>query len=280
VCVDGSDACTREDERRLPEDRVLHNERPDNKDLDDNGAAFVEQPARALLQLASYNVHRCVGGDYRYDPSRIARVIQETGCDTIALQEVDNKASARADSMQLDYLAQITGMQSVAGQTIIHHEGHYGNALLTRREIVAVRRHDFSYAGYEPRGALDVDLQDASGIIRLIVTHLGLRSAERRVQIRQLMALIESTPPDQPVIVAGDMNEWLPWSRTVKWMNTLCGSAPATPSFPAWHPLLSLDRVWTRAPHRVTHLHTWRSPLSRVASDHLPVIATVSLGNR
>lgn len=234
----------------------------------------------ALLQLASYNVHRCVGGDFRYDPSRIARVIQQMGCDTIALQEVDNKASARADSMQLDYLAQVTGLQAVAGHTIIHHAGHYGNALLTHKEIVAVRRHDFSYSNYEPRGALDVDLRDANGSVRLIVTHLGLRSAERRMQIRKLMALIESTPLDQPVVVAGDMNEWLPWSRAVQWMNTLCGAAPAVRSFPAWQPVLSLDRVWTRAPYRVTHLHTWQSPLSRVASDHLPVIATINTGHR
>jgi endonuclease/exonuclease/phosphatase family metal-dependent hydrolase len=248
--------------------------------LDNNAPAFVESSASIGLQLASYNVHRCVGGDFRYDPLRIARVIQEIGCDTIALQEVDNKASARADSMQLDYLAQITGMQAIAGQTILHHEGHYGNALLTHREIIDVRRHDFTYRGYEPRGALVVDVGDPGGVVRLIVTHLGLRTAERRTQIRQLMALIESTPANQLVIVAGDMNEWRSQSRAVKEMNTLCGSAaPTVRSFPAWHPLLSLDRVWTRRPYRVTQLRTWRSPLSRVASDHLPVIATVSRGN-
>lgn len=229
----------------------------------------------AGLRIASYNIHRCVGSDYRCDPARTAKVLQQIDCDIIALQEVDNRASARADSMQLDYLAHLTGMQSIAGQTILRHEGHYGNALLTRREILGVRRHDFSYRGYEPRGALDVDLACAFGALRLIVTHLGLRAAERRHQIKFLMELIDDTPAERMVVVAGDMNEWLPWSRAVRWMNTLCGSAPARPSFPAWRPLLSLDRIWARGPHSITTMQALRTPLTRIASDHLPVIASI-----
>ena len=63
--------------------------------------------------------------------------------------------------MQLEYLAAATGMQSVAGTTIIRHDRDYGNALLTRRKILDVRRHDLSFRRFEPRGALEVDLDVA-----------------------------------------------------------------------------------------------------------------------
>jgi hypothetical protein len=36
--------------------------------------------------IASYNVHKCVGRDRRFDPDRTSRVIQEIGADIIALR--------------------------------------------------------------------------------------------------------------------------------------------------------------------------------------------------
>ena len=42
------------------------------------------------LVLATYNIHRCVGRDGRYDPGRIRDVVQELDADVIALQEVDS----------------------------------------------------------------------------------------------------------------------------------------------------------------------------------------------
>ena len=61
--------------------------------------------------------------------------------------------------MQLEYLAKALGMQAVAGSTIVRHEGEYGNALLTRRRILDVKRHDLSFRRFEPRGALEVDIE-------------------------------------------------------------------------------------------------------------------------
>ena len=41
------------------------------------------------LRVASYNIHRAIGRDGRYEPGRILRVAQELNADIIALQEVD-----------------------------------------------------------------------------------------------------------------------------------------------------------------------------------------------
>jgi len=234
-------------------------------------------PRPDLLRIASYNVHSCRGTDGRCDAARIARVIDELGCDTVGLQEVDNRAGPRSDSEQLTYIANLTGMSAVAGSTIVHHEGSYGNALLTRRRIHAVRRHDFSHRSFEPRGALDVELRTDGGRVRVIVTHLGLRPAERRVQVRQLLRLLEDAPADVPVVVLGDINEWLPVGRPLRWLHRELGRAPAPRTFPSALPLFALDRVWARPAAALHGVDVHVSPASRVASDHLPVKAEVAL---
>lgn len=230
------------------------------------------------LRIASYNVHGCVGNDRCRDAARVARVIEETGCDTIGLQEVDSRPGGGHDSMQLDFIAARLGMQAVAGHTIVRHDGAYGNALLTRRPVVGVRRHDFSFGRREPRGALEVDLDVAGRPVRVIVTHLGLRPAERRYQVRHMLRLLHDLPLHQVVLVLGDINEWLPLGRPLRWLHGLLGRTPGERSFPARLPLFALDRVWVRPRHALLAFGVHRSPASRLASDHLPVKALVAAG--
>jgi endonuclease/exonuclease/phosphatase family metal-dependent hydrolase len=238
-------------------------------------AAPAIEPAR-VLRVGSYNIHRCVGGDGRCDPERVAQVIRELACDTIGLQEVDNSAGPLPTSAQLDYLARSTGMASVAGLRLIRRRGHYGNALLTRRRVLEVRRHDLSFSWREPRGALDVDI-DVDGIAtRVIVTHLGLTPGERRHQMRRILAIVAEGNLAQPVILLGDINEWLPLGRPLRWLHALFGRPPAMRSFPAILPLLALDRIWVRPRAALLSLDVHHSPVARLASDHLPVTAAMA----
>jgi endonuclease/exonuclease/phosphatase family metal-dependent hydrolase len=144
-------------------------------------------PEFESLHVGSYNIHRCVGTDGRCDMQRVADVITEMGCDTIGLQEVDSSPGAHSDSHQLEYLAEATGMQAIAAATIIKHDRAYGNALLTRRKILDVRRHDLSFLRFEPRGALEVDLDVSGTCVRVFVMHLGLLPIERRYQMRKVL---------------------------------------------------------------------------------------------
>ena len=48
------------------------------------------------LRIASYNVHKAVGVDYRRSPERIARVIASLKADIVALQEVDRRLASPA----------------------------------------------------------------------------------------------------------------------------------------------------------------------------------------
>ena len=217
------------------------------------------------LRIATYNLHGCVGSDGVRDPQRIARVIGELGCDTIGLQEVYG----------LDVLAAELGMQAVAGPAIVLHGRHLGNALLTRRRILATRHHDYSWGKREPRSMLDVEIEVDGAPLRVLIVHFGLGLRERAFQLRKLVQLLHDTPKHEGVVIVGDINEWLPLSRPLRSLHGLLGKSPAERTFPARWPLFALDRIWTRPRRSLLTLEAHRSPLAARASDHLPLRAMV-----
>jgi endonuclease/exonuclease/phosphatase family metal-dependent hydrolase len=231
-----------------------------------NWRALDEQLGPDCLRIATYNLHGCVGRDGARDAQRIAEVVAELGCDTVGLQEV----------FGLEVLQRTLNMTAVAGPHHMWHDRHVGNALLTRRRVLAVRNHDYSWPRHEPRTALDVDLDVDGETVRVIVTHLGLKPAERRFQVRKLLSLLKDTPLYERVVVLGDINEWLPLGRPLRWLNALFGHSPAERTFPSRWPLFALDRVWVRPRHALLAFGAHRSPLAVLASDHLPVKAIIA----
>lgn len=225
---------------------------------------------------ASYNIHRCIGLDRRHDPERVARVIDELDTDIIGLQEVESRFGGAPDMHQLNFLAEETGFTVVAGSTILRADSHYGNALLTRHTVREVRSVDVSVPGREPRGILDVDLDIHGQRVRVLVTHLGLGSSERRRQTRLLLETV-AAHGDEPVIVLSDFNEWFPWRKPLRWMHRRLGHPPAPNTFPAAWPVMALDRIWAAPRRHLVEVRVHSSPLARRASDHLPLTAVIDL---
>ena len=227
--------------------------------------------------VASYNIHGCVGKDRRRDAQRIAEVVTELDADVMGLQEVNSRIGLDDHDMQMDFLAKSTGLQAIGGHVISHDEGHYGNLLLTRHPVIDVRRIDISVSGYEPRGALDVDLKIHDQPVRVIVTHFGLFGRERREQARRLLDTLSiHENPDRLVVVLGDFNEWQPFSRSLKSINARLGMTPAPATFPAIFPLLALDRIWVWPRSALLDVNTHATRITRICSDHLPLRAVVT----
>ena len=226
------------------------------------------------IKLATYNIHACIGADKRFDPDRIVRVLQEIDADVVALQEVEHH---RVDNLDLlDYLAAKTGLNAIAGPTLLRESRHYGNALLTKLPVSALHRINLSLSHREPRGALDVTLDCNGKSLQVVATHLGLNPRERRQQVRQLLSLLESSSADIYVLM-GDLNEWFLWGRILRWLHRHFYATPHMATFPAACPLLALDRIWVNPRNVLANMKTHRSPLARTASDHLPLTAQLIL---
>jgi endonuclease/exonuclease/phosphatase family metal-dependent hydrolase len=225
------------------------------------------------LTVATWNVHGGVGRDRHYSPSRIADVVLETGADVIALQEVGSKDSS---DVLLDALVGGTGFAAVDGWTCRRRGCDFGNVVLSRFPIATARRLDLTVRDREPRGALDVVASTPQGALRVIGTHLGLWPGERRAQVRKLLGALAREMP-LPTVLTGDLNEWYLWGRPLRWLHRHFERTPAPATFPAWRPVLSLDRLWTQPASLLVELRVHRSALARAASDHLPLVARLAM---
>ena len=233
-------------------------------------------PAIRRLTFASYNIHSCFGTDRKYQPERVRDVLAAIDADVVGLQEVDLRLLVDGRH-QLAFLTDSLAMGAVAGPNFHDHRGHFGNALLTRLPVLQSRRIDLSVRRFEPRGALDVVL-DFDGLpLRVVVTHLGLSAAERRLQVRRLLHALDEVNAHLPVVVMGDFNEWKPTGGALRGLNRRFGATLAPRTFPSRFPLLPLDRLWVWPPAAVRRIGVFRwPPLTRQASDHLPLRADLA----
>ncbi len=237
------------------------------------------------VRVVTYNIHTCVGVDRRYDPGRIGAVLREIAADIACLQEVDTRRSIDHYSNQWAYLGQATGCQVVTGTGIRTHRGQFGNAILTRFPVLAARAIDLTVAGYAPRGAIDADILIGDHVLRVLATHFGLHAAERRLQANRLMtALGEAAASNRreafAVLLMGDLNEWRGRSGAIRSLDRRLGPSAAPRTFPSWMPVLPLDRIYADGRAELRDVSVYRSPLARLASDHLPLVGSLCWSGR
>jgi endonuclease/exonuclease/phosphatase family metal-dependent hydrolase len=225
------------------------------------------------LRVVTYNIHRCRGLDRRVRPERITAVLSAIDADIIALQEVGSDHDG-VDT--LERLRHATGLKAVSGPARWRAAGAHGNCLLSRHPIVECTHLDLTYQRREARSAIDAVIDCEGTLLRVLATHLGLRPAERRAQVRSLLKALEAETP-HPTLLMGDLNEWFLWGRPLRWLHRHFRKTPSPRSFPARAPLLALDRIWVEPRVLLQRLWVHASPAARAASDHVPVVADISL---
>ncbi len=221
------------------------------------------------MRVASYNVRKAVGLDWRRDPDRIVDVLGEIDADIIVLQEADRRVGSRGGVLPLDRLETELGyiMTDVSLRPGSH--GWHGNAILVRSKFTDLVAGRIELPVMEPRGAVSVQLKHPD--LEVIGVHLGLTPGMRRKQMLTLQKVLRGR--DHPVLLAGDFNEWssvrLPFDAS---------ATVVTPglTFHATRPTAALDRFVLGRGLRAVSAHVHKSALAKRASDHLPVVIEIA----
>lgn len=229
-----------------------------------------------MLRIASYNVHGFVGTDGVRDVARVASVLRNIDADVIALQEVTFGDATREIIEPVEILAELSGFSSVCAPIQRHDGLPFGNAILTKLPMLDSRRICLSYLDREPRTALEVTVDTGARPLRVVATHLGLRPAERRFQVRRILEHVSGDEHSVTVLL-GDFNEWFLVGRPLRWLHARFGRGPAVRTFPSRFPLFALDRIWVHPRRALKRFDAHFTPEARHASDHLPVVAHVQV---
>lgn len=210
-------------------------------------AAQQTQPERRL-RVSTYNIHKGVLRDFT-GLRRVARIhelrarLHGLDSDLIFLQEVQGQhqryarrfAHWPAESQELFLSRSPTtqqAFQTAYGRNASYLHGHHGNALLSRFPIIELENRDVSDHALEKRGVLHCTVEVGGRAVHCFVVHFGLLAASRERQLDALLEWIDvEVPDDQPLIVAGDFNDW----RNAL-SERLCASIGVVEVFDAVHP--------------------------------------------
>ncbi|MCA9016227.1 MAG: hypothetical protein KDA77_12915, partial [Planctomycetaceae bacterium] len=130
------------------------------------------------LRILCYNIHYGQGTDGKYDVARLAKVIERTKPDLVALQEVDVGVKRSGRVHEAQKLSELTGLEVRFGPTQHFEGGLFGNAVLTRLPILDVMIQPLPYTESTPklvtypRGAIVVTVRGPDDKpLRFISTH-------------------------------------------------------------------------------------------------------------
>lgn len=248
------------------------------------------------LRILTYNIHRCIGVDRRFRPERIVEILEHHDADVVLLQEVDEGVPRSRELDLAEELAKAAGYPHYAvGHNVSLRKGRYGNSTLSRFPILRERNIDLTIGRKKRRGcqhttlAVGGDGGEADGEPHLEVfnLHLGLSAREREKQIGLLVRSNElaDLDPGEPCIVGGDFNDWRSLLRPI--FTEVLGFRNATDlkgrynavmsTYPSFSPQGGLDRVYYRGGLHLENARTCRLQLTKVASDHRPVICDFRL---
>ena len=250
------------------------------------------QHTSSVLRVATYNIHkgvRGIGARKRLEIHNLCLGVEALDADLVFLQEVrlfhsrdarhfDRTLLGWPEEGQAEFLAP-EGYDSAYRTNAVTRHGEHGNALLSRWPIGDIGHHDVSDHRFEQRGLLHVTVTWQGMKLHAVVAHFGLIHASRVRQVERLAGFIAAeVPPDAPLLVAGDFNDW--GERLDERMRAHGLHRALSPSgrsshrltFPSRVPVFAMDRIYMRGFRCLNTLVPRGAAWARM-SDHLPLVA-------
>ncbi len=231
-------------------------------------------------------------GNLRFILHDIKDSLRHVDADVVFLQEIlgeriisNNRFDDWHNNRQFEFLADEVWHHHAYGKNAIYKSGHHGNAILSKYPFIKWENIDVSIMKSASRSLLHgcIQIPGIDQTIHVICVHLGLFGRERERQLTTLAKRISShVPSDEPLIIAGDFNDWR--KRAEQHLHHDLGVKEAfksshgthARSFPAWLPMLSMDRIYYRGLEVVDCHRLHGQPWSRL-SDHTPLLAEFRL---
>jgi len=246
---------------------------------------------RPTLKLLTINTHKGFSWfNRRFVLHQLREAIRETKADIVFLQEVIGENTSKAQKHEdwptephYEFLADSIWPEYAYGKNAIYPKGHHGNAILSKFPIRSLEHKNISTNRIEDRGFLmcEIEIPETGQSIYNICIHLGLWSMSRRKQMRLIKNYInENIPKEQPLIVAGDFNDWRshaenilaePIGLTDVFMEA---RGKMVRTFPAKFPLLKLDRIYSRG-FKVNQVNVCKDKRWKKLSDHVGLLSEV-----
>jgi endonuclease/exonuclease/phosphatase family metal-dependent hydrolase len=245
--------------------------------FDEHGRAVtfperINTPAQTRpLVVVTYNIEghdELIHGDHA---ARIAQTIKRLKPDIVGLQEVHRGTWQSRFHDQYETIKRLTGLNGFYGRSYTNFGGEFGNAILTRGDIVATTIHPLPSYG-EPRSVLEAVVRIDGATLSVYVTHLtawgSLNSKSRDEQLHCLARHVRTSP--FPYLLMGDLNAPPDASELVTFQKLdaaqLCGA-----DIKITHPRTGrrLDYIFADYGWRVAETHV----VEGGESDHYPLVA-------
>ncbi len=228
------------------------------------------------LRVMTFNIHSGFGSAGRHDPEAIAQIIEDSGADIIALQEVSRVRLLDGGTDLAVWLSRRLGMPF-----LFHGEEEpiWGNAILSRFPIL---RHGQGALPEEgtliARGYLWAEIEIGGETpLFLIATHLHHIEADHQIRLKQVPVLLDLWGGRPITVLLGDLNAQPEWEEmrliydaglTDSWLET---SGDEGFTWPAVDPYKRIDWIW----HTADLVTVRTQVIQTLASDHLPVLAVM-----
>jgi endonuclease/exonuclease/phosphatase family metal-dependent hydrolase len=230
-----------------------------------------------MIRVASYNIQKSIGTDFRRRPARVLEVLAELDADVVTLQEVDRRFGERVTSLSIEAIA-AAGYRPLLFGARPRSIGWHGNTILVRETVEVLSQRQLTLPRLEPRGGVLADLRVNGAVIRVVGLHLGLLGLWRKRQAEAVLAQLEALEQSLPTVIMGDLNEWsVNGGCLAHFARDHHVSSPGK-SYPSVRPVFGFDRIITSPDVGIDAAGVHQTAMSRQASDHLPVWANLRVG--